>query len=79
MNRTTSADGTVLAYEIAGDGAPLVYVTGACCHRRFPLSSTTSSSSPRSSAPSATTAGAVGTPQTRRRGAWSGKSMTSTR
>ena len=35
MNWTTSADGTKLAYEIAGEGAPLVYVTGACCHRRF--------------------------------------------
>lgn len=32
---TTSADGTRLAYEIRGDGPPLVYVTGAICHRRF--------------------------------------------
>ncbi len=32
---TTSADGTNLAYEIHGDGPPLVYVTGAICHRTF--------------------------------------------
>ena len=32
---TTSADGTSLAYEIHGDGPPLVYVTGAICHRTF--------------------------------------------
>ncbi len=32
---TTSADGTRLAYEIHGDGPPLVYVTGAICHRTF--------------------------------------------
>ncbi len=32
---TTSADGTRLAYEIRGDGPPLVYVTGAICHRTF--------------------------------------------
>ena len=32
---TTSADGTDLAYEIQGDGPPLVYVTGAICHRTF--------------------------------------------
>ncbi len=31
----TSADGTSLAYEIHGDGPPLVYVTGAICHRTF--------------------------------------------
>lgn len=30
-----SADGTAVAYEIRGDGPPLVYVTGAICHRRF--------------------------------------------
>ncbi len=30
-----SADGTRLAYEVRGDGPPLVYVTGAICHRRF--------------------------------------------
>lgn len=30
-----SADGTRLAYEIHGDGPPLVYVTGAICHRMF--------------------------------------------
>ncbi len=32
---TTSADGTDLAYEIHGDGPPLVFVTGAICHRTF--------------------------------------------
>lgn len=32
---TVSADGTRLAYEVLGDGPPLVYVTGAICHRRF--------------------------------------------
>lgn len=32
---TESADGTRLAYEILGDGPPLVFVTGAICHRRF--------------------------------------------
>ncbi len=32
---TTSADGTTLAYEIRGDGPPLVYVAGAICHRTF--------------------------------------------
>jgi pimeloyl-ACP methyl ester carboxylesterase len=32
---TTSADGTRLAYDVRGDGPPLVYVTGAICHRRF--------------------------------------------
>ena len=30
-----SADGTVLAYEVRGEGPPLVYVTGAICHRTF--------------------------------------------
>ncbi|WP_402842983.1 alpha/beta fold hydrolase [Microbacterium sp. GXS0129] len=35
MNTTTSQDGTILAYEIAGSGPPLVYITGACCHRTF--------------------------------------------
>ena len=32
---TTSRDGTAIAYDIAGDGVPLVYVTGALCHRRM--------------------------------------------
>lgn len=32
---TTSHDGTTLAYDIAGDGPPLIYVTGATCHRSF--------------------------------------------
>ena len=31
----TSSDGTRLAYEVRGDGPPLVYVTGAVCHRTF--------------------------------------------
>lgn len=35
FQNTTSADGTSLAYEIHGDGPPLVYVTGAICHRTF--------------------------------------------
>ncbi len=35
FDTTTSADGTTLAYEIRGDGQPLVYVTGAICHRTF--------------------------------------------
>ncbi len=32
---TTSADGTTIAYEIHGDGEPLVVITGAICHRGF--------------------------------------------
>lgn len=32
---TTSPDGTTIAYEVTGDGPPLVYVTGAICHRTF--------------------------------------------
>ena len=35
LRTITSADGTRLAYEIRGDGPPLVYVTGAICHRTF--------------------------------------------
>ncbi len=35
MPHATSVDGTTIAYDIAGDGPPLVYVTGACCFRRF--------------------------------------------
>ena len=35
MQTTTSRDGTVLAYDIEGSGPPLVYITGACCHRTF--------------------------------------------
>ncbi|QYJ03334.1 alpha/beta hydrolase [Nocardioides panacisoli] len=31
-----SADGTLLAHEIVGEGPPLVHVTGAICSRRFP-------------------------------------------
>lgn len=36
FDTTTSRDGTVIAYEITGDGPPLVYITGAICHRTFP-------------------------------------------
>lgn len=32
---TTSRDGTRIAYESVGSGPPLVYVTGAVCHRTF--------------------------------------------
>lgn len=32
---TTSADGTTIAYEIHGDGPPLVSITGAIRHRSF--------------------------------------------
>ena len=32
---TISSDGTRLAYEVTGEGPPLVYVTGAICHRTF--------------------------------------------
>jgi pimeloyl-ACP methyl ester carboxylesterase len=34
MDTTTSADGTVIAYERAGDGPPLVVTMGAFCDRR---------------------------------------------
>jgi pimeloyl-ACP methyl ester carboxylesterase len=34
MDTTTSADGTVIAYERAGDGPPLVVTVGAFCDRR---------------------------------------------
>ncbi len=30
-----SRDGTTIAYEVTGGGPPLVYVTGAICHRTF--------------------------------------------
>lgn len=33
--RTTSSDGTTLAYDVRGSGDTLVYVTGASCFRRF--------------------------------------------
>lgn len=35
FSTTTSRDGTTIAYELAGEGPPLVYVTGAICHRAF--------------------------------------------
>jgi pimeloyl-ACP methyl ester carboxylesterase len=34
MDTTTSADGTVIAYERTGDGPPLVVTVGAFCDRR---------------------------------------------
>ena len=33
MSTLTSADGTTIGYECAGDGPPLVLVDGAMCHR----------------------------------------------
>ncbi|RZS44882.1 pimeloyl-ACP methyl ester carboxylesterase [Herbihabitans rhizosphaerae] len=33
MDTVTSADGTTIAYERLGDGPPLVFVSGALCHR----------------------------------------------
>ena len=36
MYTTTSSDGTVIAYDRAGDGAPLVLVPGAFSYRRYP-------------------------------------------
>jgi pimeloyl-ACP methyl ester carboxylesterase len=36
MYTTTSGDGTVIAYDRAGDGAPLVLVPGAFSYRRYP-------------------------------------------
>lgn len=35
MPTATSADGTAIAYDIAGSGPALVYITGATCFRRF--------------------------------------------
>lgn len=35
LNTTTSRDGTTIAYDVTGDGPPLVFVMGATCHRRF--------------------------------------------
>ena len=35
FDTTTSHDGTAIAYEVAGEGPALVYVTGAVCHRTF--------------------------------------------
>lgn len=35
MGTVTSADGTTIAYEVTGDGPPLVLVDGALCHRGF--------------------------------------------
>lgn len=32
---TTSRDGTTIAYEVTGSGRPLIFVTGAICHRTF--------------------------------------------
>ena len=35
METTTSRDGTLIAYDVRGDGPPLVYITGATCSRTF--------------------------------------------
>lgn len=35
FSTTMSRDGTTIAYEVTGQGPPLVYVTGAICHRAF--------------------------------------------
>jgi pimeloyl-ACP methyl ester carboxylesterase len=35
VSTTISHDGTTIAYEVTGQGPPLVYVTGAICHRTF--------------------------------------------
>lgn len=35
MQTTTSRDGTLIAYDVRGDGPPLVYITGATCFRTF--------------------------------------------
>jgi pimeloyl-ACP methyl ester carboxylesterase len=35
MDTTTSRDGTPIAYDVRGDGPPLVYITGATCFRTF--------------------------------------------
>lgn len=35
MNTVQSNDGTTLAYDIYGDGPPLIFITGASCFRNF--------------------------------------------
>lgn len=35
MKTAVSRDGTPIAYDVRGDGPPLVFVTGATCFRRF--------------------------------------------
>ncbi|PYZ94907.1 alpha/beta hydrolase [Salipaludibacillus keqinensis] len=35
MKTTQSKDGTILAYDVYGSGPPLIYITGAICHRSF--------------------------------------------
>lgn len=35
MKTTQSKDGTILAYDVYGSGPPLIYITGASCHRLF--------------------------------------------
>jgi pimeloyl-ACP methyl ester carboxylesterase len=35
METTTSRDRTLIAYDVHGDGPPLVYITGATCSRTF--------------------------------------------
>ena len=35
MEFTTSRDGTLIAYDVRGDGPPLIYITRATCWRKF--------------------------------------------
>jgi pimeloyl-ACP methyl ester carboxylesterase len=35
METVTSRDGTLIAYDVRGDGPPLIYITGATCSRTF--------------------------------------------
>ncbi|MDQ0481784.1 alpha/beta fold hydrolase [Guptibacillus hwajinpoensis] len=35
MKTTKSKDGTILAYDVYGNGPALIYITGASCHRSF--------------------------------------------
>jgi pimeloyl-ACP methyl ester carboxylesterase len=35
VKTTRSRDGTTIAYDVAGSGPPLIYITGASCFRRF--------------------------------------------
>ncbi|KIL43213.1 alpha/beta hydrolase [Jeotgalibacillus campisalis] len=35
MKTTQSKDGTILSYDVYGNGPALIYITGASCHRSF--------------------------------------------
>ena len=35
MKTTQSKDGTTLAYDVYGEGPPLIFITGAICSRNF--------------------------------------------